>query len=216
MLSLLFYLIIIIILVAVAFLFYYKRQQTKKSQIKKQTHLVNLGSPIVVRKDKTKETDQALDTLEQSPYDPNLVVLKLGAFPGKPYMGYELHQALLSIGLRFGEKNIFHRYADNNSNKILFSLAAATPQGSFTIGDMGSFQCNGLLLFMNLDPKQKLMASFDLMLDTARQLTEELGGDIYDDLQQYISADVIKRLREKICSVETSNLYTADLLDNLD
>ena len=69
---------------------------------------------------------------------------------------------------------------------------------------------------MHLDPKRKLMASFDLMLDTARQLVEELGGEIYDDLQQPISVDVIKRLREKICTVETSNLYATDLLDGLD
>ena len=131
-------------------------------------------------------------------------------------MGYELHQALLSAGLRFGDMNIFHRYDENDDEKALFGLAAATPDGSFAVEDMGSFQCNGLLLFMRLNPKQKLMKSFDLMLDVARQLAEELGGEIYDDMHQVINVDVIKRMREKICGVETSNLYVSDLLDNLD
>lgn len=213
MLTALFYLIIIVVLALALFLFWRKRRQKKSNQKKK------IVIPIANRQDAVKGKQIELGTdefCEQSPYNPNVVVLQVKAFAGKPYMGYELHQALLAAGLRFGERNIFHYYANADSNKILFSLAAATSSGSFAIEDMGSFKCNGLVLFMDLDPKQKLMASFDLMLDTARQLAEELGGDICDDLQQDISADVIKRLREKICLVETSNLYVADLLDNLD
>ncbi len=181
--------------------------------------MVDFNPPEFTMIDKTKELAEEVtdaDIINHSPYDPKLIVLQINAFPDKPYMGYELHQALLAAGLRFGEKNIFHRYEGEDSNKILFSLAAATPEGSFAIEDMGSFKCNGLLLFMDLDTKNRLMTSFDLMLDTARQLAEELGGDIYDDLRQVINADVIKRIREKICTVETGNLYVSDLLDNLD
>ncbi|MDR1057220.1 MAG: cell division protein ZipA C-terminal FtsZ-binding domain-containing protein [Coxiellaceae bacterium] len=209
MLSLLFYLIIILVLAAVMFILYYKRKQARNYRMRKPTHLVNFGPPPIAQGHKSEGH-------KQSSYDPNLVVLQLSAFPGRPYMGYELHQALLSAGLRLGDKNIFHRYADNDDRKILFSLAAATPDGSFAIENMGLFKCQGLFLFMRLNPKRKLMSSFDLMLDTARQLTEELGGEIYDDLCQFVNANVIKRLREKICLVETDNLYATDLLDNLD
>lgn len=176
----------------------------------------------LAEKSDKKDTREApvsdLDKEMVSPYDPKLIVLQVNAFPGKPYMGYELHQALLAAGLRLGEKNIFHRYENEGrgEGKVLFSLAAATPDGSFAIEDMGAFKCNGLLVFMHLDAKQQLMTSFDLMLDTARQLAEELGGEIYDDLRHLINADVIKRIREKICTVETGNLYVSDLLDNLD
>lgn len=216
MLSLLFYLIIILVIVAIMFLFYYQRRQKKRLQSRKLEPLINFNPPDFAKANKLEESEQSLDSIETSPYDPNLVVLHVNAFSGKPYMGYELHQALLSANLRFGEMGIFHRYADGADSKPLFSLAAATPSGSFAIEDMGSFKCNGLLLFMRLDPKQKLMTSFDLMLDTARQLTEELGGEIYDDLHQVINVEVLKRLREKICMVETNNLYVSDLLDNLD
>lgn len=214
--SLLFYLIIALVIISVIFLVYYQRREASKFQIRKKTP--NFASPEFTRID-IKEQPNSLgsnDIETSSPYDPNLIVLQISAFPGKPYMGYELHQAILSSGLRFGEKNIFHRYDNEKNGKVLFSLAAATANGAFAIEDMGSFKCNGLLLFMYLDAKQKLMANFDLMLDTARQLSEELGGEICDDLKQLINADVIKRLREKICTVETSNLYVSDLLDNLD
>lgn len=202
---------------AVVFLFRYQRRQKNKSQIKKQPPIISFNPPdLAVGEQLDAKKQQPLDLEMQSPYDPNIVILHVNAFSGKPYMGYELLQALLSTDLRFGTMNIFHRYADGDDSKVLFSVAAATPQGSFSIEDMGSFECNGLLLFMRLDPKQKLMTSFDLMLDTARQLTEELGGEIYDDLHQIINVDVLKRLREKICMVETNNLYASDLLDNLD
>lgn len=217
--SFIFYLIILLTLVAVVFLFCRNRRQNKKPLLRDREPSLNFEPPAFAKADKVEEPplkNTDANTNKNSLYDPNLIVLHLDAFSGKPYMGYELHQALLSVGLSFGEGNIFHRYADGEGGKILFSLAAATHDGSFTIEDMGSFRCNGLLLFMRLQPKRKLMPIFDLMIDTARQLIEELGGDIYDDLEQIISADVIKRLREKICTVETNNPYVADLLDNLD
>lgn len=216
--SLLFYLIIFLILLSFALLFFYKKQHARKNKIKKRAPMVDFGKISSLDEVRVKKDNDVFEKAEEerSVYDPNLIVLQLSAFPGEPYMGYELHQALLASGLRFGDMNIFHRYDDGEKGDVLFSLAAATKSGVFHIEDMGSFKCGGLMMFMRLNSKQKLMSNFDLMLDTARQLTEELGGDIYDDLHQSISADVIKRLREKICEVETKNMYAADLLDNLD
>lgn len=215
--SLLFYLIIIVILLAVISLFVYqRRQQINTYRTRRQPPVVGNTTPVFIGADKLINDQPFLDSSKHSPYDPNLIVLQVKAFPGRPYMGYELHQALLSSELRFDNQGIFHRYGNSGKNNVLFSVAAATSSGLFAVEDLGGFKCSGLLIFMRLDTKQKLMASFDLMLDTARQLSEELGGEIYDDLQQLISASVIKRLREKICMIETGNLYNADLLDNLD
>lgn len=221
--SLLFYFIgAALFLGAIAFMFYYWCCQTRDLQVKKDISQVSFNPTHFTAVDRLKEdTPLVAETPTvivnaQSPYNSRLVVLQMSATPGKPYMGYELHQALLAAGLCFGEKNIFHCHEHGSKGRVLFSLAAATPSGEFNIENMGAFKCYGLLLFMYLDAKQKLMANFDLMIDTARQLTEELGGEIYDDLHQPIGVDVIGRLRKKICSVETSNLYAADLLDNLD
>lgn len=215
--SLFFYAILILIFVAIGWLFLYQRQQAKKSQINvKREPMIDFNAPCSVV---ASEVVQQTSTITDKPpaYDPDIIVLQIQAFPGKPYMGYELLQTLLSVDFNFGDMNIFHRYeGKDGKGNVLFSIAAATPDGTFTIDDMGSFKCSGLVMFMRLDAKQKLMMRFDLMLDVARQLIEELGGEIYDDLYQPINAAVIRRLREKICSVETSNLYVADLLDNLD
>lgn len=203
--TLFFYLILGIVVIAIGWLFLYQRKQVKKGQPYKKRE------PIV-------SSDTSSDgTATQSAYDSDIIVLKIQAFPDRPFMGYDLLQTLLSVGLQFGEMNIFHRYEDkDDKDSIAFSVAAATSEGAFPMDDMGGFKCLGLIIFMKLNPKRKLMARFDLMLDVARQLIEELGGEIYDDLRQPISAAAIRRLREKICAVETNNLYAADLLDNLD
>ncbi len=210
--SVFFYIILILIFAAIGGLFWYKDIRTKKRQTNtKREPVIDFNLPCSIVACDTS------DTPKQPAYDPNIIVLQIQAFPGKPYMGYELLQTLSSVGLYFGNMNIFHYYEDKNGmGNVLFSIAAATPNGSFAIDDMGAFKCPGLVVYMKLDAKQKLMMRFDLMLDIARQLIEELGGEIFDDLYQPINAAVIRRLREKICTVETSNLYAADLLDNLD
>jgi len=131
---------------------------------------------------------------ERAEGDMDIIMLQIKALADRPYAGYELLQALTSSGLNFGKMNIFH---GNN-----FSVAAATTEGSFPVDNMGSFKCLGLMVFMQLNPKKQLMVTFDLMLDTAKQLVEELGGEIYDDLNQPINTATIKKLREKICTIE--------------
>ncbi|MEI8055514.1 MAG: cell division protein ZipA C-terminal FtsZ-binding domain-containing protein [bacterium] len=215
--SLFFYVILLFVFAAISWLFLYQRKQAKKRPVNiKREPIVDFNAPCsIIASEAVQQTPAIAD--KQPAYNSDIVVLQIQSFPGKPYMGYELLQTLLSVGLDFGDMSIFHRHeGKGGKGNVLFSVAAATPDGSFAIDDMGSFKCAGLVMFMKLDAKQKLMMRFDLMLDVARQLTEELGGDIYDDLYQPISAAVIRRLREKICTVETSSLYVADLLDNLD
>lgn len=151
-----------------------------------------------------------------SPYAQNTIIFQLRANPDRPYFGYELLQTLYSSNFCFGDKNIFHRHERiDGTGAVLFSAAAATSSGSFPIDNMGAFYCAGLVMFMKLSKKNKLMANFDLMLDTARQITEDLGGSIYDEMDRVVDAAVIKELRERICSLDSKSFYTSDLLDNL-
>ncbi len=213
-LSSIFYLIIIAVIGVAVWMFIHNRRRLEHSNVFRGK-IDNIPKISAAKDDESSDSSSSL-LEESSLFDPNLIVLRINSFLGKPYMGYELHQALLASGLRFGDGNLFHRYSELDRGKLLFSLAAATPTGEFNLEDMGSFKCNALLLFMQLDTRKKLMDRFDLMLDTARQLAEELGGDICDDLLQPINLEVIKRLREKICQVETTHPYASDLLDNLD
>ncbi len=130
------------------------------------------------------EAQQPL-TATPEPLDRLLVVYVL-AEPGNGYVGYELLQTLLSAGLRFGEMNIFHRYQELNSKgRILFSLASATEPGIFDIQKMGSVSVSGLCLFMKLGRvSHPYRADLDVMLQTAYQIVDDLGGKVLDDNRQ--------------------------------
>jgi cell division protein ZipA len=54
--------------------------------------------------------------------------------------GYELLQAVLSAGFRFGEGGLFHRHQyPNCQGPVMCSLAAATPTGVFDLQNIGGF-----------------------------------------------------------------------------
>ncbi len=132
-------------------------------------------------------------------------ILFLRAPSGRPYSGYELLQCLLTCGLQFGENNIFHRYEHHPDGRVvLFSVAAATKNGELKPSDMGDFNCPGLSLFITLNNHVYPSVNFELMLDTARQLMEDLGGALLDENQATLVPEKIQQIREKIKSFETS------------
>jgi cell division protein ZipA len=129
-----------------------------------------------------------------------LAVFHLMAPKGKFFGGYDLLQALLSQGLRFGEMKIFHRFQDKNGRgPILFSLAQATEPGTFNIHHMGSLNCKGLTLFMQLSGCSGVDSErFSLMVDSLKALKKELGGQILDDEKKEVSHQALERCKELI------------------
>jgi cell division protein ZipA len=119
-----------------------------------------------------------------------LVILYLMARPGQKFIGYELLQALLAAGLRFGDMSIFHRYQQPTGQGLtLFSLASATEPGTFDMNKMGAFACQGLTLFMNLTGPEHNLAALETLLNTTQQLADDLQGVIMDDRRVTLSPE---------------------------
>ena len=114
--------------------------------------------------------------------------------------GYELLQAVLSAGFRFGEGGLFHRHQfPNCQGPIMCSLAAATPTGTFDLQNIGGFVVHGLCLYMQLSDHQEIDAErFDIMLDTARALSDNLDTHLLDDLRQPLSDESITRYHRRL------------------
>lgn len=141
----------------------------------------------------------------------DIISLMLKASNDRAYAGYELLQALLSVGLRYGKMNIFHRHEQSNLNSpVLFSLAAATEQGTFDMPKMGGFNCKGLILFLRVANQEDLGKTFELMLDTARQLIDDLGGEILLEQKQPLNEHNLSQLRQRIDEYERAG-QTEDL-----
>ncbi|MCH9770572.1 MAG: cell division protein ZipA [Gammaproteobacteria bacterium] len=144
---------------------------------------------------------------------PDLISLYLVAEKDQPYIGYELLQALLSVGLRYGEMQIFHRYQSKAAKgPVLFSLASAIAPGTFDLPKMGSFSAPALCLVLHPKELAEPAVAYDLMVTTAEQLVDDLGGIILDENRQTLTKDKIAAKRQLLqpqaAPQATENLIT--------
>ncbi len=134
-----------------------------------------------------------------------------------PFQGYELLQALLASGLRYGEMNVFHYYAQKNERKqVLFSLASAQEPGTFDLPNMGGFSCFGLCFFMRLNPNVDVNKAFDKMLELAAGLADDLGGQVLDEQQKPLTKEKMLELRQKVHQFSTSGAASDYSFDSQD
>jgi cell division protein ZipA len=114
----------------------------------------------------------------------DIIVLYVMAPVNQPFVGYELLQAVTAAGLRFGKMDIFHYQDDEKPENVLFSLCSAVEPGSFDIANMGALICPGLSLFMRISAVENSKTVFNLMLETAGQLADDLAGYVCDEKRQ--------------------------------
>lgn len=132
------------------------------------------------------------------------IMMFLLAKSNRQLAGYELLQAVLAAGLRFGEGNLFHRHQyANGQGPILCSLAAATDEGVFDLQNIGAFTVRGLCLYMHPSGNAGIDAErFDIMLDTAKTLSEDLDAYLLDDRRKPLSDMSIQRYHQRLHLIE--------------
>lgn len=137
-----------------------------------------------------------------------MIMMFLSAKENQEFVGYELLQALLAAGLRFGEGDIFHKYQKaNGQGAVLFSLAAATKNGTFDLHNMGSCKVKGLCLYMYLSGNNNIdLERFSLMYDAAKSLAEDLHANLLDDKQKLFSTASMERYRNYLCVAEMETI----------
>lgn len=232
MLSILILVMIVVFVVVVALFGLLKNHQEKSNRyIKKRKqfsepdhHELQDKNETVLGK-KLEDTNEILglkesiiEPLKQSNDIPSLIILHLKSDQNYPYGGYDLLQALLSVGLRYGKMNIFHRHEQATGlGNILFSVASITKPGTFDLQNMGAFFCPGLSLFMTLNNVKDPFHAFDIMLETCNQLQEDLGGVILDEERNPLTRNKIFELRKFIREYEenkrTADLFADDLIE---
>ena len=125
----------------------------------------------------------------------NMVMMFLLAKEGRQFAGYELLQTVLAAGLRFGEGYLFHRHQQaNGQGPIIFSLAAATASGIFDLQNIGAFSARGLCLYMQISGNSTIdLDRFNILYETARQLSEGLDAYLLDDQRKMLTKEGLAR-----------------------
>lgn len=152
-----------------------KTRKKPQPKIKVDQMDLEFGDPIDVGS--VKKTPE----ISQSEVEEEVLILSVVAPQGEPISGASLLPNLLTLGMRFGEMDIFHRHQDSAGNGLItFSCANMMQPGTFNIDNMENFTTQGISFFMQLPNAEDPFTVFNQMLAAAKQLATEYHGQVLD------------------------------------
>ncbi|HEY5622749.1 MAG TPA: cell division protein ZipA C-terminal FtsZ-binding domain-containing protein [Gammaproteobacteria bacterium] len=106
--------------------------------------------------------------------------------------------ALKNAGLVHGRYGIFHALPERDSATPRFSVANLTEPGTFDLGDLERLSISGMSFFMVMPGPEDPVMCFDAMIQTARTLSVELNGELFDERGSSWSIQRERYIREEI------------------
>jgi cell division protein ZipA len=96
--------------------------------------------------------------------------------------------------------NIFHRHEQPRdlNTPTLFSAANVLSPGHFEPERMDSLKSPGIAMFMRLPGPERPTDAFQIMLDAAKTVAEDLDGTLCDESRSTLTHQSINHLRERI------------------
>jgi cell division protein ZipA len=126
------------------------------------------------------------------------------------FSGDDILKSLVENGLVYGEMNIFHRYASQDSeDSVLFSVANILRPGTFDLYNMHEFSTIGISLFLSLPTDVNNLEAFENMIRIAKRICKTLDGLLKDDHRNLMTAQTIEHYRQRIRDFELLQLKTA-------
>jgi len=167
-------------------------RKTAKDTLKREQMEINFGS-----------SDSDISSEPSKAIDPEVLAISVIVPQGQIISGAALLPSLLTLGMKYGDMNIFHRHQDNAGNgKVTFSLANAMNPGTFDLDNMENFVTQGVSLFMTLPNANDPFAVFDQMLVAAKQLALEFNGQLLDDKRSVMTKQTEQHYITKIREFE--------------
>tara|TARA_R110000737_G_scaffold47607_5_gene67638 strand:- start:4085 stop:5212 length:1128 start_codon:yes stop_codon:yes gene_type:complete len=158
-----------------------RKKNVPKPKLKRNQMEINFGDEAVKDMPSMSAT-QPNEKPVAAEQEPQVIVLSVVMPQGQTMSGAALLPSLLTLGMKYGEMNIFHRHQDNAGNgKVTFSLANMLNPGTFNLDDIENFSTQGITLFMTLPNPADAFEVFEQMLNAAKQLAVEFRGQLLDD-----------------------------------
>lgn len=173
-----------------------KAKKRKEPQIREDQMRIDFDEP---------ETSAATDA--EAGDDPSaaqeVLVLNVKAPTDKPIQGAALLPMLLTMGLKFGDQDIFHRHVNSNGKgPVLFSLANMFKPGVFDIDNLETFTTQGVSLFMMLPIEGDPHQVFNMMHNAARKIADEFSAQVLDGRRSALTKQSLQQYVEKIREFE--------------
>lgn len=181
----------------------------EKSAIKRDQMEINFGS--LANTDSASATEEIpsitvnddIEDTSASNIDTEVIVVSVVMLEGQMMSGAALLPSLLTLGMKFGDMDIFHRHEDNAGNgKVTFSLANMMNPGTFNLDEIESFATQGISMFMTLPNAGDPFEVFQQMIGAAKQLALEFQGQVLDDKRSVMTKQTEQHYIGKIREFE--------------
>ena len=161
-------------------------QEQEAGQQAQQVPASNIAKPVAEPEPEPEQVQE------------KVLVLNVQAPANQTFRGDELFNCLEQYGMQFGDMDIFHRHSPENADKVIFSVANMINPGTFSISTIHQFTTPGITLFMMLPCYGTPDQNFKLMLKTAQQVADLLGGHVTDDGRNLLTPKRLDEYREII------------------
>ena len=174
-----------------------KRQNKAASALKRNQMEMNFGEEQAA-----EENKPALD--------PEVLVISVVMPENQVMSGAALLPCLLTLGMKYGDMNIFHRHQDNaGKGKVTFSLANMMNPGTFDLDAMESFATQGVSLFMTMPNAGDPFEVFEQMLNAAKHLAAEFNGQLLDDKRSVLTKQTEQHYQGRIREFDRKSRISA-------
>ncbi|WP_194437083.1 cell division protein ZipA [Vibrio fluminensis] len=139
--------------------------------------------------------------VEEEAKEPELevIVLNVHCIGEEPFVGTKLFDSMQQNNLVYGEMDIFHRHTDHSgTGKVLFSVANMMQPGTLKHDDPAEFSTKGISFFMTLPCYGDEEQNFKLMLGTAQQIADDMGGHVLDDARNILTPTRIDNYKAQV------------------
>jgi len=180
------------------------KARAKKEAVKKNQFELNFDDAIEDANDSRKEPSFGESSAAQvNEIETEVLVVSVVMPEGHLMSGAALLPSLLTLGMKYGDMDIFHRYQDNAGNgKVTFSLANMMNPGTFDLDNMENFATQGISMFMTLPNAGDAFEVFDQMMAAAKQLGQEFQAQILDDKRSVMTKQTEQHYISKIREFE--------------
>jgi len=179
-------------------------------KLKRNQMEINFGDEVAtVADDEVMPSISAKETVEapvKPSIDPEVIIVSVVMPDGGVISGAALLPTLLTLGLRFGDMDIFHRHQDSAGNgKVTFSLANMMNPGTFDLDQIETFNTQGISLFMTLPNASDPFEVFEQLMSAAKQLSMEFGAQLLDEKRSVMTKQTEQHYMGKIRDFERRN-----------
>ena len=181
-----------------------RKNTPTKAELKRNQIEINFEN--TASEDKQSKVSAQEENNEQQKVQPEVLSLSVVMPQNQIMQGATLLPMLLTLGLKYGEMNIFHRHQDNAGNgPVTFSLANMVNPGSFELETIETFVTQGITLFMMLPNAGNAFDVYQQMLSAAKQLSEEFNAQILDDKRNIMTKQTEQHYVSRIRDFEIKN-----------